>query len=122
MKKIIRKIRIFFVTAFANHEYNKAVKKADKLANKHFMRYYVALKFEGKGLYIINRAGFRHIKRQINTAAIWQGLGPINRDTMLDLRSGCFYHTNIKPKDRELRRLAYINYVLNLAGIRKEAK
>ena len=110
------------MTAFANHEYNKAVRKADELADKHKMRYYVALKFEGKGLYIINRAGFRQIKRQINTAAIWQGLGPINNDTMLDLRQGCFYHTNITRKDRELRRLAYVNYVLNLAGIKKEAK
>lgn len=121
MKRIIRKIRIFFVTAFANREYNKAVKKANELANKHFTPFYVAIKFEGKGLYIINRKGFRHIKRQINTAAIWQGLGPINKDTMNDLKLGCFYHTNLRPREKELRRLAYINYVLDLAGIKKEA-
>lgn len=121
MKKFIRKFRVFLVTAFANREYNKAVKKALQLAHTHFTRYYVAVKFEGKGLYIINRQGFRHIKRQINTAAIWQGLGPINKDTMADLRRGCFYHTNISPKEKELRRLAYINYVLDLAGIKKEA-
>lgn len=121
MRKLIRKIRIFFVTAFANREYNKSVKKADELARKHLVPYYVAIKFEGRGLYIINRKGFRHIKRQINTAAIWQGLGPINKDTMSDLKLGCFYHTNLHPKEKELRRLAYINYVLDLAGIKKEA-
>lgn len=121
MKRIIRKIRTFFVTAFANREYNKAVKKADELAAKHLTTYYVAIKFEGKGLYIVNRAGFRHIKREINTLAIWNGIGPINRDTMADLMAGCFYHTRIEPAEKELRRLAYINYVLDLAGIKKEA-
>lgn len=121
MKKIIRKIKVFFVTAFANHEYKKNVAKALELANTHYCPYYVAVKPEGKGLYIINRKAFRHIKRQINTAAIWRGLGPINADTMEDLKRGCFYHTNIKPREKELRRLAYINYVLDLAGIKKEA-
>ena len=121
MKRIIRKIRIFFVTAFANREYNKAVKKADELARRHLTNYYVAIKFEGKGLYIINRKGFRHIKREINTDAIWQGLGPINHDTMLELKHGCFYHTKLYGREKELRRLAYIEYVLDLAGIKKEA-
>jgi len=50
----------------------------------------------------------------------------INKSTMVDIYNGCFYSTRLKrdstPEDIEMRRLAYIQWVLDLNDKPKDKK
>lgn len=50
----------------------------------------------------------------------------INTSTMVDIKNGCFYHTRLKsdstPENIEMKRLAYIQYVLDLSEKQKNKK
>lgn len=124
----ITNIRKFFIVHFAVRCYNSAVKYADAMSELYHNRaYYVVVNPDTNKLCIISRKDFRNIRRKINTLAIHSGLGEINHDTMEDLKRGCFYHTRLREtesfaNEKELRRLAYINYVLELAGITEGEK
>ena len=116
MKKLFRRIASFFVVAYANHVYRDRVRLADKFHKQLKWRMYVCIPFDGKTLIVMDRKGFRHAKR----------LRHINDPTMstVKLMDGSFYYTGdrdengaMSPKEKELRRLAFVRYMLRRAKL-----
>ncbi len=117
-KKIIYKVRAFLVTAYANRIYRHRVKDADRLHKEHKWRMYVCMPFGGTDLIVMDRKGFRKAKRL-------QHIYDPNVST-LKLGEGSFYYTGdrdengqLSEKEKELRRLAFIHYMLIRAKIPK---
>ena len=116
MKKLFRRIAEFFVVAYANHVYRNRVKLADKLHRKYKWRMYVCFPFDGKTLIVMDRKGFRYAKR------LHHIYDPECGTTKLG--EGSYYYTGdrsengtLDPKERELRRLAFVNYMIRRAKL-----
>lgn len=116
MKNPFKRIAAFLVTAYANRIYRKRVKLADKLHEELKWRMYVCMPFGGSNLIIMDRKGFRKAKR----------LRHIYDPTVstLNLQDGSYYYTAdrggngaMSPREKELRRLAFVNYMLRRAKL-----
>ena len=115
-QRIYRKIGVFFVTAYANRIYRNRVKEADRLHKELKWRMYVCMPFGGKNLIVMDRKGFRAMKRiqHIYDPTMSTGV----------LGEGSFYYTGdraengaLTPKEIELRRLAFIHYMILRANM-----
>ena len=119
-RRVYRKIGVFFVTAYANRIYRNRVKDADRLHKEYKWRMYVCMPFGGRDLIVMDRKGFRAAKR------IQHIYDPtMSTDT---LANGSFYYTGdraengvLSPKEIELRRLAFIHYMLVRSKLPSEA-
>lgn len=117
MKKLYKRVAKYFVILYANRIYNNRVKLADKLHSKNRTRYYVALDYSNsKNLLVMNRKGFRNLKR------IFQIYDPAQGT--LKLKEGAFYFTPdakgngpLLPVEKEARRLAFVKYMLDRARL-----
>lgn len=128
-KKLIAKIRNFFTVAFARRQYYKAKQVADKQAAKTGKAWYVCLSpFDDKKLRVIDRKAFRRFKsryidsviRAYTRAGLIISVDKISPTTMEDVKRGCFYSTAITDaKEIELRRKAFIEWVLDLSEKKK---
>jgi hypothetical protein len=134
MKKLIKKIRLFFVVAFARRQYKMAKKTADEAKKKLGTNHYVVINpFDDNNLQVIDRKAFRWFKRKYVDAAI-RTLVRRNtngnvfytveaKSTMEDVRNGAFYSTAFTdPIDIEARRQAYINWVVELSEKKGDKK
>lgn len=117
MKKIFNRLARFFVIVYANRIYKQRVKLADKLHAKYRTRMYVCMPFGGKELIIMDRKGFRMAKelQHIRNPKL----------STLCLKDGSYYYTAnaaekdaMTPKEMELRRLSFLNYMLRRAKLR----
>lgn len=109
MKKLIRTIRTWLVITYANRQYNRNVRIADRLNSKYHTRFYVALNFNRKSLFVLSRKDFRDIKKELH---------PTNKDSIQQLKQGAFYYTGnaigadtMPPLEKEARRLAFIKLI-----------
>lgn len=133
MNKIIRRIRLYFVIAFARRQYTRAKRCADQKKEKTNTDWHVVLNpFDDNKLQVIDRKAFRDFKRRYVTAAIRTLVrkGDKNatytveaKSTMVDVKQGAFYSTSFTdPIDIEARRQAYIDWVVKLSekkGVKK---
>jgi len=120
MKRFFRKVAAFFVVAYANHLYRDRVRLADKYHKELKWRMYVCIPFDGKTLIVMDRKGFRKAKefRRIYDPTL----------STTKLGEGSFYYTAdrdengaLSPKEKELRRLAFVRYMLQRAKLPSEA-
>lgn len=120
-RHLIKKIRRFFVVAFARRNYDKSAKLANELCRQNKCHYYVVIDpFFGKSLMVLFRGEFRAIKRKYNDSMIHSfvrtGRLFLNKSTMYDVQDGCFYSTLLDDADEiEMRRQAYIEWVVELS-------
>ena len=117
LKKLFRKPAILLVTLWARRTYRQGVEAAERRhRDTGEMIYLAANSFRPDRLVTYNKAQFKFEKRVYGVAA--------RLLTMNTLRSGCYYHTAdslggnaLTPRDREIRRKAFIKERLRLAGL-----
>lgn len=115
MKKFFRKLAGYFVTAYANRLYNKAVKIADERhENEHTMIYVISSYTDASKLVTYNRKQFRATKEFLK----------LRSEKVGNMKQGSWYHTadaiernGLSAKDREARRLAFVRMLLQRAGL-----
>lgn len=122
MKKLIQKIRRYFVVAYARHQYKRAKKAADEARAKSNHHWHVVIDPFGDTLKVIDRNMFRDFKRRYRDI----GIRTLVRNgskytieiktTMVDVLNGAFYSTAITDHlELEARRRAYIDWVVGLS-------
>lgn len=118
MKNMIKQIRTWLVIIYANYQYKRNVRIADRLNQKYHTRYYVALDFNRRSLFVLSRKDFRDIKKELH---------PSNKDSILKLKEGAYYYTGnaigtdtMPPLVKESRRLAFIKLILEKSRNREE--
>lgn len=129
---IFKRIRDFFTVAYARRQYYKAKRVADEQAAKTGKTWYVCLSpFDNRKLQVIDRKAFRKFKskyvdsvvRAYTKAGLIISYDKISPTTMEDVKRGCFYSTAITDaKETELRRKAFIQWVLDLSRKSKRKK
>jgi hypothetical protein len=126
MKRLIRRIRLYFTVAFARRMYARTKDKADKLREETHTHWHVVLDpYNDRQLQIIDRSRFRDFKRRYQDAAIrslerkYGNKYTVTTQaltTMDDMKRGAFYSTSFTdPTDIEARRQAYIDWVVKLS-------
>ena len=117
IKKLFRKPAIFFVTLWAKHVYNQGVKAADERHRKERVAIYLASNsFRPDRLVTYNKEQFKTEKKVYGVAA--------RLLTMNTLKRECWYYTAgrggldaMEPRDKEIRRRAFIKERLHLAKL-----
>lgn len=112
--KIFKKIRIFFVLLKADIQLKYAIKEAEKKYRLRNVRYYVIPNFEHR-LITRNRYEIRKYRTD----------GYFDYSAKMDsFKEECFYYTPyansqeaISLKEREAKRKAWLNYVLQAKGL-----
>ena len=125
MKQIFQSIRAFFrrmaiyvVTAYANRIYRKAVEAAEQRHEKEKETIYVTNgAISASSLVTYNRKQFRKAKRLLRVYDSRQY-------NIAALKQAAWYHTanreekdGMTPKGKELRRLAFVKYLLKQAKL-----
>jgi hypothetical protein len=108
IKRFFNRLAIMVVTAYGNRIYRKAVKAADERHAQEKETIYVS--YFGRELRTFNRAEFRYAKKKI---------GASRNYNMTAFRNAACYYTadrsgknGMSPRDKELRRLAFIKFLL----------
>lgn len=122
-KRIMRRPAIFVVTLYANHLYRQGVKAADKRWKKERQMIYLASKtFHPDVLTTYD-------KRKFKAERSCFGYHAIRLITLPYLKRWCFYHTPdregreaLTPRDKEIRRRAFIKDRLRMAGLLEKPK
>lgn len=117
MKRLFTNIARLFVVSYARRILRRRISLADKLHKEKKTRYYVAYDLDmSKDLIVINRKGFRGLKRlyKIYDPSI----------STLNLKDGAYYYTAdaaekdaLHPIEQESRKIAFINLMLERAGL-----
>lgn len=122
MKRLIKRIRLFLVVAFARRQYRRAKEAADKAHAETHTHWHVVIDPFGNALKVIDRKMFRDFKRRYQDTAIRTLVRRGARytvktnTTMTDVLNGAFYSTAIAdPIEIEARRRAYIDWVVGLS-------
>lgn len=108
IKRFFSKLAIMVVTAYGNRLYRKAVQAADERHVQEKETIYVS--YFGRELRTFNRAEFRYAKKR---------LGASKNFNIAAFKSAACYYTpdrseknGMTPRDKELRRLAFIKFLL----------
>ena len=122
MRKLIRKIRMYLVVAYARRQYKRAKKQADEARLKSNHHWHVVIDPFGESLKVIDRNMFRDFKRRYQDVAIrtlvrnGSKYTVETKTTMVDVLNGAFYSTAITDHiELEARRRAYIDWVVQLS-------
>ena len=117
IKRFFKRLAAMVVTAYGNRIYKKAVKAAEERHSKEGEMIYVSNGvINGTVLRTYNRKQFRNAKRilGINSKML----------TCTKLKAAAWYHTAnraqqdaMTPRDKELRRLAFIKFLLQNAKL-----
>ena len=126
MKKYFRKLAAMVVTYYCNRIYRKAVKNADEQhAKEGEMFYVVDHLIKGQTLSVINRKMFRKMKMDAQrwTNPLYEVYFDKEYNIQM-LKDSGWYHTadrsgqnGLTPKDKEVRRLAFIRMGLQKAKL-----
>lgn len=123
MRKLIRRIRNFFVVAYARRQYKRAKEIADNAYAESRTHHHVVIDpFNDRRLVVINRTMFRYFKRRYQDAAIRTFVRRGSKYTVVattdmeQMKAGAFYSTSLTDRiDIEARRRAYIDWVVKLS-------
>lgn len=115
MRKFLKKLAGYVVTAYANRLYRKAVKIADKRHKEEGTMIYVISSFYNPSyLVTYNRRQFRAAKEFLK----------LRSEKIASMKAGSWYYTpdaigrnGISDKDREARRLAFVSMILTRAKL-----
>lgn len=118
MRKKLRKLAIYVVTAYARYLFRKAKEKADRMYESNHQMYYVASQvFSPNTLTIYDRQRFKRERACF-------GYYHIRLITLVSLKQGCYYHTPDKAgnqamseKDIDIRRRYFIHERLEKAKL-----
>lgn len=117
--EIFKPIARFFVTVYANRMFRKAKKIADRKYSERRQHYYVCLSpLNMKTLVVLSRKEFRTIRDRLRIID--------KKKSGLDkLKEQCFYRTGdavgnnpLTPVEVEVRRLAFVKYMLVRAKLK----
>ena len=116
-KKLFRPLAVLVVTTYARRIYNRGVKAADaRHAHEHKTIYLASETFFPDRLTTYDKLRFKTEKKAWGYHA--------RLLTMNTLRAGSFYHTpdryernGLDPKEKEIRRRAFIKDRLRMAGL-----
>lgn len=119
MKNPIKVLRTLVVTKYANRIYTQSVKAAEARWEKEkTMIYVVTPQTNRAAVELLSRNQFREIKRK-------SGMDRIDVDWLKRMKEGCWYHTGnaaagdrLSAADIEARRLTFIKWTLERAGIK----
>lgn len=117
IKRFFKKPAIWVVTAYGNRIYKKAVKAAEKRHEECGEMIYVSNGvINGTVLRTYNRKEFRNAKRILKISS--------KQFNVTALKEACWYHTanragadGMTPRNKELRRLAFIKFLLQNAKL-----
>lgn len=116
-KKLRKRAAVFFATAYAKRQYNKAVTLAEKMHAKEKHTYYVTLApYNDNRLIVISRKEFKDICRKMQLNKERRGIAALD--------AGCFYRTKdrggnnvLTPEDIYIRKMAFYRYILHRGGL-----
>ena len=131
MKKFFRKIAAMLVTAYYRRMYNNGVKMCDQLhAQKKYAYYLIDWPVKGgkRILRPLNHRGFRNLKHWSQGFYYGVDMKYWSKDyNMALLREGAWYYTpdraekdGLTPKEKEIRRLAFLREGLRRAKLLDE--
>lgn len=117
MKRFIKKLATYVVTAYANHLYKRVVKKAEERHDKEkTMIYVVSALNDVSRLCLYNRSQFRAMKK---ACRIYSPLYGVKQ-----MKDGAWYHTGdalnknrLTAVEQEARRLVFIRHILQRAKL-----
>lgn len=116
-KKLFRPLAVLIVTMYARRIYNRGVRLADERHRREHQTIYLASQtFHPDRLTTYDKIRFKAEKQAWGFHA--------RLLTMNALRRGCYYHTpdrfgnnGLDPKEKEIRRRAFIKERLRMAGL-----
>ena len=118
IKAFFRRMAIYVVTAYANRIYRKAVQAADKRHAEEKETIYVAnAVVDASELRTYNRKEFRRAKRILRVS------NPKEFNLAMMKKAAWYYTPNrleqdgMSPRDKELRRLAFVKHLLRNAKL-----